>query len=145
MQDNMIDQIGYEGTDEYTPVGADPSAIDKNAWKVKVDGGAHAALHVYRWDAESKYLTANMSAPDQLALKLFAYPPWRAEVNGHAVATGKRESTGQVLVPVEAGMNQVQIRLARTWDRTVGGWVSLIAAILIGLLMIRSRVAFGVN
>jgi hypothetical protein len=48
MQDNMADQIGYEGTDEYTPVGADPAAVDKQAGKVRVTGSAHAAIHVYQ-------------------------------------------------------------------------------------------------
>ena len=27
MQDNMATATGYEGTDEYTPVGADPSSV----------------------------------------------------------------------------------------------------------------------
>jgi 6-pyruvoyl-tetrahydropterin synthase related domain len=131
MQDNMIDQIGYEGTDEYTPVGADPSAIDKNARKVTVDGTAHAAIHVYEWDAGVKYFTAEMSAPDQLALKLFAYPAWKVGVNGHAVQADTRESTGQILVPVEAGTNQVQITFARTWDRKLGGWISFATALAV--------------
>lgn len=143
MQDNMTDQIGYEGTDEYTPVGADPSAIDKNAWKVRVEGTAHAAVRVYRWDAESKYFTAEMSLPDQLALKLFAYPAWRVEVNGRVVQTSQRDTTGQILVPVEAGTNRVEIRLDRTWDRKLGGWISAIAALLIGGLTIRTRTQDG--
>jgi hypothetical protein len=139
MQDNMTDQIGYEGTDEYTPVGADPSAIDKTAWKVRVDGTAHAAIHVYKWDPESKYFTADMSSRDLLALKLFAYPAWRVEVNGRTVQTAQRESTGQILVPVEAGMNRVQITFARTWDRKLGGWISLITAIFLAVFIIRHK------
>ncbi len=139
MQDNMTDQIGYEGTDEYTPVGADPSAIDKDAWKVKVDGNAHGAIHVYKWDAESKYFTAEMSAPDQLALKLFSYPAWKVEINGRVVQTAERESTGQILVPVEAGMNRVQIKFIRTWDRKLGGWISLMGVISLGFWRFRKR------
>ena len=46
MQDNMVTDVGYEGTDEYTPVGADPASIDKDARKVRVDGPAHAAIRV---------------------------------------------------------------------------------------------------
>jgi hypothetical protein len=142
MQDNMTDQIGYEGTDEYTPVGADPSAIDKTAWKVRVDDTAHAAIHVYKWDAESKYFTADMSGPDQLALKLFAYPAWRVEVNGRVVQTAQQQSTGQILVPVEAGMNRVQIIFARTWDRTLGAWISLLSVfgLLVGVPESRRRI-----
>jgi hypothetical protein len=143
MQDNMIDQIGYEGTDEYTPVGADSSAIDKDAWKVKVEGSAHAALHVYKWDAESKSFTADMSAPDQIALKLFAYPAWEVDVNGQAVHTERGQATGQVLVPVKAGMNRVQITLARTWDRKLGGWISIATALFFAGLTIRARKPAG--
>jgi len=120
----MTDGIGYEGVDEYTPVGADPSAIEQDTRKVRVDGSAHSAIHVYYWNAESKMFTAEMSAPDFLALRLLRYPAWKVEVNGRAVETTARESTGQMLVPVEAGMNRVQITLMRTWDRSVGGWIS---------------------
>jgi hypothetical protein len=131
MQDNMESGAGYEGTDEYTPVGADPSAIDKDARNVTIEGPARGAIHVLRWDAESKLFTAELSAPDQLALRLFPYPAWRVEVNGHVVQTGEREGSGQMLVPVGAGANRVQIRFTRTWDRTAGGWISTITGLCI--------------
>ncbi len=128
MQDNMADGPGYEGTDEYTPVGADPAAIDtdKDARKVTVDGPAHAAIRVLQWNAEAKSFTAEMSGPDQLALRLFRYPAWRVEVNGRVVETSPREGTGQMLVPVASGVNRVQITFIRTWDRTAGGWISVV-------------------
>ena len=130
MQDNMATGKGYEGTDEYTPVGADPSSADKDARRVTVDGPAHAAIRVSDWTAERKLFTAEMSAPDNLALHLFNYPAWRVEVNGQLVQAGTREGTGQILVPVEAGANRVQITFVRTWDRKLGGWISLLALIL---------------
>jgi hypothetical protein len=139
MQDNMEDGIGYEGTDEYTPVGANPSVIDKDARKVTVEGPARAAIHVFQWDAESKFFTAEISAPDQLALRLFPYPAWKAEVNGRVVQTAEREGTGQMLVPVEAGMNRVQIRFVRTWDRTAGGWISIVTLLSLLLWSLLSR------
>jgi hypothetical protein len=52
-------------------------------------------------------------------------------VNGRLVQTSAREVTGQMLVPVQAGANRVEIRFVRTWDRTLGAWISLIALILI--------------
>jgi len=139
MQDNMSDGIGYEGVDEYTPVGADPSAIEQDTRKVKVDGSAHSAIHVYHWNPESKMLTAEMSAPDRLALRLLRYPAWKVEVNGRGVETTAREGTGQMLVPVETGMNRVQITFVRTWDRTVGGWISGISALSLVAWTIWSR------
>jgi hypothetical protein len=138
MQDNMAtDGAGYEGVDEYTPAGADPSVVDKDARRVTVDGPAHAAIRVSEWGAERKQFTAEMSAPDQLALHLFNYPAWRVEVNGREVQAGSREGTGQMLIPVEMGENRVQIVFVRTWDRTVGAWISLLAIILAVLLLLR--------
>jgi hypothetical protein len=136
MQDNIEAGTGYEGTDEYTPAGAEPGSIDKGALNVSVDGPAHAAIHMYQWRAESRMFTAEMSAPDRLALRLFSYPAWRVEVNGHEVQPASTE-TGQVLVPVGAGMNRVQINFIRTWDRRVGGWISVVAVALLALLRFR--------
>jgi hypothetical protein len=85
--------------------------------------------------------TAEMPAAGQLALRLFQYPAWRVEVNSHVVETGAREGTGQMLIPVSAGLNRVQISFVRTWDRVIGGWISAIAAIstLGWILLLRSR------
>lgn len=126
MQDNMTDKIGYEGVDEYTPVGADPTAVDKDARTVTIYGPARGAIHILRWTPESRIFTADVSARDQLALRLFRYPAWQAEVNGRVVETVARPETGQMLVPVQAGMNRVQITFVRTWDRTAGGWISVV-------------------
>ena len=131
MRDTVATGVGYEGSDEYTPVGADPSSVDKNARRVTVDGPAHAAIRVSDWTAEQKLFTAEMSAPDNLVLHLFDYPAWRVQVNGQLVQPRTREGTGQMLVPVETGANRVQISFVRTWDRWVGGWISLLTLILI--------------
>jgi hypothetical protein len=140
MVDNMYIGAGYEGTDEYTPLGADPSAIDKDARKVTVDGPARADIHVLRWDAEDRTFTAQMSAADKLSLRLFSYPAWKTEVNGREVKTGSRPTTGQMLVPVEAGMNRVEIRFARTRDRTLGDWISFATVLgMLGWIFFRNR------
>ncbi len=131
MQKNIATRAGYEGVDEYAPVGADPSSVNKDVRRVTVDGPARAAIRVSQWNPEFKLFTAEMSAPDNLALRLFNYPAWRVEVNGRTVPAGSREDTGQMLVPVEAGANQVQITFIRTWDRTAGAWISLVALALV--------------
>ena len=68
-------------------------------------------------------------------LKLFNYPAWRVEVNGRVVQAGTRENTGQMLVPVQTGENRVQVSFIRTWDRTAGIWISVLAFMLIILLL----------
>ena len=135
MQDNIASGVGYEGTDEYAPLGADPSSINKDARPVTVDGASNAAIRVSQWNPELKLFTAQLSAPDNLALRLFNYPGWRVEVNGRQVQPGVREGTGEMLVPVEAGANQVQITFIRTWDRTTGAWISALALVFALLLL----------
>lgn len=144
MVDNMYIGAGYEGTDEYTPLGADPTAIDKDARKVTVDGPARADIHVLGWDAESKSFTAQMSSADKVALRLFSYPSWKTEVNGREVKMSFRANTGQILVPVEAGMNRVEIRFVRTWDRALAGWISLLTVLgTLGWIIFLKRIALA--
>jgi hypothetical protein len=164
MRDNMIDNIGYAGTDEYTPSGIDASGIDQagsdaadNGTDDAIHAGAkdkaprkvseygstgaviHALIHIDRWDAESKMFTVKASSPDQLALRLFPYPAWRAQVNGRIVQTSTARATGEMLVPVEAGLSRVQVTFIRTWDREAGGWISAVVVFLLSLAMLGAR------
>jgi hypothetical protein len=131
MQDNMESGAGYEGTDEYTPVGADPAVVEKEARDVTVLGAARAAIHVLRWDASEKAFTAQMSGPGELAVKLFPYPAWKITVNKQVVQPTLRPGTGQMLLAMHTGMNDVQIRFVRTWDRTLGAWISILSLVLV--------------
>jgi hypothetical protein len=135
LQDNIATSAGYEGTDEYTPAGAAPAEVDKAARRATVQGPAHAAIQIVEWNAERKIIVADMSAPDALALKLFNYPAWRVKVNGAQVEPAVANATGQMLVPVQTGKNRVEITFIRTWDRTAGGWISVVSLLLaIGVL-----------
>ena len=143
MRDNITDHIGYEGTDEYTPVGADPSAINKDAPNVEMIGTAKAAdnvgtIQISEWKAESKSFSAEMSSADELNLRLFRYPAWVVTVNGRVIEP-KAGAAGQMLVPVGAGMNRVQVSFTRTWDRKVGGWISVLALWFVFLWAVLAR------
>jgi hypothetical protein len=131
MQDNMASASGYEGTEEYAPLGAMPAKLDKDARRVTVEGAARAAIRVTDWEAEHRAFTAEMSQPDQLVVKLLNYPPWSVRVNGHQVQAATGEKTGQILVPVSTGMNEVRIDLRRTWDRELGAGISMLTGILL--------------
>jgi len=52
-------------------------------------------------------------------------------VNGRELGAATREVTGQMLVPVQAGMNRVRIDFVRTWDRKVGVWISVLTLLLL--------------
>jgi hypothetical protein len=112
---------------------------------VTTAGPAHAAIRVSEWEAERKEFTADMSAADNLALHLFNYPTWRVEVNGRIVQAETREGTGQMLVPVEAGANRVQIIFLRTWDRTMGASISMVAIVFVLMALRRTARIRGVT
>jgi len=124
----MLSGDGYEGSDEYVPINADAYDIDPKARKATLDGPGRAQIRIEKWGAEEKEFSAHVTEPTQLALRLFNYPAWRVEVNGHVVSAETHEDTGQMIVPVTAGENDVQVRFVRTWDRTFGGLISVLAA-----------------
>ncbi len=124
MHATIDDGEGYEGVDEYVPIGADAYELKKDARRVAIEGDARARIQVLQWSPESKLFIAEVSKPAELVLRLFNYPAWRVEVNAQAVAAETRETTGQMVIPVEAGRNRVRVTFIRTGDRTVGGWIS---------------------
>jgi 6-pyruvoyl-tetrahydropterin synthase related domain len=134
---------GYEGTDEYVPVGADPYEIRQDAPRVAFNDNAAPDqlrhIRVQQWSAELKAFTAEGNQSGQLVLRLFNYPAWRVEVNGQVVAAVTRDGTGQMLIPVQSGKNRVRITFTRTWDRTAGGILSFVTALLLGGLVTLRR------
>jgi hypothetical protein len=135
---------GFDGTDEYDPVGDDHYNLPPRAPRVRIlpgDGDstrlAQANVFVEKWTAEDKRVRVAARAPVRLELRVLNYPAWRVEVNGAKVAPGRAEDSNQMIVSVPAGESRVSVRFTRTLDRTVGVIVSslslLIAFILFGL------------
>jgi 6-pyruvoyl-tetrahydropterin synthase related domain len=144
MLEHQRSGAGYEGTDEYVPIEADPYEIKQDAPRVALEDDGLAPGQVQqtwipRWSAESKSFSAEVSQPGQLVLRLFNYPAWRVEVNGRVVASSTRDVTGQMLIPVQAGENRVQITFMRTWDRTLGGIISVVTAFFLGGFVMLGR------
>ncbi len=131
MQANQQRGVGYEGTDEYAPIGADPYEIKRDARRATFQGEGAARIVVLEWAAESRSFSANVGSAGTLVLRLFNYPAWRVEVNGSRVEPQTQEVTGQMTVPVERGENEVRLTFARTRDRTLGGVVSLVTLLMI--------------
>jgi hypothetical protein len=140
MLDNQQSSLGYEGTDEYVPTGADAYEINKEAQLVAFEGDSSSRVHITQWAPEHRSFTASASHPGKLVLKLFNYPAWRTEVNGRPVKTGAVKVTGQMTIPVTAGENRVQITFTRTPDRMIGGLISVITMFAMALwVFIRRR------
>jgi hypothetical protein len=154
---------GYEGTDEYMPLGCDRSELPGNpdpttrasdasatpATPVEeVDPGsgaivaiANAKIHIHQWSAERKVFNVESAAPVTLALRLLDYPAWGVRVDGKEAQVNPRVVTAQMLLPLPAGTHRVEIAFDRTWDRTAGGAISAITAfVLLGFTTRRRSV-----
>jgi hypothetical protein len=136
MHDAIEDGGGYEGVDEYVPARVDPYDVTKDALQVTVVSGDPARIGIDTWTAESKIFTADVSRPEQLRLRLFNYPAWKVKVNGRVVESTTQLGTGEILFPVQAGTNAVQVTFTRTRDRMAGGIISLLALFLVIFLSI---------
>jgi len=139
MLDNQVTGQGYDGTDEYVPRQADAYEVKPGAPLVALTTGPPLYVQMQRWTAQSKQFSVSTAAPAQIVLRLFNYPAWRAEVNGQRVVTETQDDTGQMLVPVRAGQNQVRITFATTKDRILGRIISLMSLVLAGGLFVLHR------
>jgi hypothetical protein len=135
---------GFEGTDEYDPVGDDRYNLPEKEPQVEIlpaegtEGSApKAEVRILRWTAEERELQVKAETPVRVALRLLNFPAWRVEVNGVAVTPRRVEEFNQMVVLVPAGSSQLRVHFERTLDRTLGGVLSiasLLALLAMGLV-----------
>jgi hypothetical protein len=137
---------GFDGTDEYDPAGDDHTNLPTKSPEAMVmdtdsipGPNSRPAIHVDRWSPEEKEVSVSAREPFFLGLRLLNYPAWRAEVNGAAVSPRGGDDYNQMIVPVPAGESHVRVRFVRTWDRTLGGCISVMTAFLLAGLGARRR------
>lgn len=135
---------GFDGTDEYDPLGDDHYELPLTAPPVKVlqEAGAEnqetpPSLAVDRWTAEDKEVRVYSREPVRLALRLLNYPAWQIKINGMP-ARGELEmgETRQMILPIPAGNSRVSVRFSRTLDRTLGGAATLLSVMIVSILLI---------
>jgi hypothetical protein len=137
---------GFDGTDEYDPAGDDHTNLPTKSPQAMVmdtdsipGPNSRPTIRVERWSPEYKEVSVSAREPFFLGLRLLNYPAWQAEVNGAAVTPRGGDDYNQMIVPVPAGESHVRVRFARTWDRTLGGGISLATAFFLLGLRIRSK------
>jgi len=139
MVDNQQDNVGNEGTDEYVPAGVDPYDIDQKAPPAHLAREGAGKIRIEKWDSENRVLVADAGSSEKLILRLFNYPLWKVRVNGRVVQTETTPNTGQMIVPISAGANRVEITFVEGWDRAVGAAISLLALLLIFVSFLRTE------
>jgi hypothetical protein len=152
---------GYEGVDEYQPVGDDrtdlPNATPDATELLDVpatpsiegfDSGvakpvplpSGAKIDLKQWTNEHKKFAITAMSPMSLAVRLINYPAWTVNVDGNPISAESAPETAQMLVLLAAGSHNVQINLRRTPDRTAGDAISLISALgLAGFAFLQRR------
>jgi hypothetical protein len=145
LQFGMNHGQGFEGTDEYDPVGDDhynlpikspppPAAIIASHDGAPVPKAAR--VEVERWTAEERVIRVESPEAVRLALRLLNYPAWRVELNNSIVSPEPPTDTNQMIIPIPAGPSLVRVRLLRTPDRTVGLLLSGLSTLLVVALWI---------
>jgi hypothetical protein len=137
---------GFEGVDEYDPLGDDHSLLPEKSERITVAPvkpepeakvEPEAQVTVQRWTAERKEIHVTTREPSILKLRLLDYPTWRVTVNEAVVVPEQTGETAQITVPLVAGASNVVARFIRTPDRTVGAVISGISVLIALLLFIR--------
>lgn len=127
MSGAVADGSGYEGADEYVPAGADPYELSKDQPRVADSSGRPKRAQVMEWGPTEKHFFVHTDGVQLLTLRLFNYPAWEVTVNGERVDTQTTEVTGQMMIPITPGREDIRVRFARTRDRTIGGIVSVLS------------------
>lgn len=137
---------GFEGTDEYDPAGDDHTNILTKSPEVQVmdtdtmQGPVRKpVVRIERWNPEEKVVLVNAPLPFYLGIRVLNYPAWRAEVNGAKVTPRGGEDYDEMMLAIPAGQSKVTVRFVRTWDRALGGIVSLTTLLMVAYLRIRQK------
>ena len=154
---------GVEGTDEYTPIGADNASIQQHLPLVRVVRGAQddtadstsgdnpewrpgdagsiaAQVDARRPDGEHWQVQVVTPESGYAVLRLMDYPSWRVSVDGRSVRERKHREDGLMAVPLTAGSHRLEVQWFATQDVITGRVFSAIALLaLAGVAMLERR------
>jgi hypothetical protein len=142
LQQEIANDQGFEGTDEYDPMGDDHTNLPEKAPRVQIlpaddSGGSapNAELRIERWTAEERVLRVTSREPLRVGLRLLDYPAWRVEVDHKAVTLQHAETNGEMILALTPGTQRITAKFVRTPDRKLGSAVSLLSALTLLALL----------
>jgi hypothetical protein len=147
---------GSEGTDEYTPLGADNASIQQHLplvrvlraaqddtadstngvnpeWRAGDPGSIAATVDTQRWNGEHWVVRIVTPETGYAVLRLMDYPSWRVTVDGNPANGRPFREDGLMAVPVKAGSHTIAVQWTETRDVIVGREVSAIALLALAL------------
>jgi hypothetical protein len=147
LQEAVTDESGFDGTDEYDPLGDDHTNLPQEAPPTKIlpedpddTQAPPATVLIDKWTTEDKSLRVDSPAPGRLALRLLNYPAWRVDVNGKTIVPERTDNFNQMVIPIAPGHSSIRIRFTRTPDRTLGMHISILSILLSAYLVLAVRI-----
>jgi hypothetical protein len=141
---------GTEGTDEYTPVGVDNTAVQQQLplvrvlraaeddtadstqaenpqWRAGDAGSIPAKVEAKRGNGE--HWEVNLVTPEAgyAVLRLMDYPAWRVTIDGQPAPGRPLREDGLMAVPVTPGSHAIEVQWTATRDVIAGRGASAIA------------------
>jgi hypothetical protein len=150
---------GVGPTDEYTPTDADNDVLrwdDPGYWLTNNPAAfapgtvPNPAATITNYDVPPpaaqtlsgiapRHLQLNLAQPRILVLNLRDFPSWQVFRNGSLVTQHLQRDDGLLAIALPAGASMIDIRWHRTWDQILGNVLSLLALLVLGVLLLRSR------
>jgi hypothetical protein len=153
---------GTQGTDEYTPKGADNSAVqqhlplvrvlsaaqddtadsskvDNPEWRAGTSGSIAATVNVKRWNAEHWTVSVVTAETGYAVLRLMDYPSWRVTVDDKPALGRPVRDDGLMAIPIIAGKHVMEIQWAATRDVITGRIISVIALLALAIVVMLER------
>jgi len=129
---------GTDPTDEYTPTGADNSALNQlNPGYWLADSATRTAPNPSKPGPAPHQLTLSPSAPTVLILNLRDYPAWHITRNGILVTSRLHRQDGLIAVPLPAGLAHIRVQYAVLTDQRLGYLITAISIFLLCALFVR--------
>lgn len=142
MHEALDKGTGFDGTDEYDPVGDDHLDLPADAPEVKIlsaetgdSAVPKAKTQVERWSPERKQIRIDSPSQARVALRLLNYPAWRVQLNGKPLEPDRMDDINQMVVPIEPGTSEIRVEFIRTGDRKLGNALSAISAVMVFFLL----------
>jgi hypothetical protein len=161
---------GFQGTDEYTPIGADNSEVPPGLPQVRLlksadaeiaaspqpdaDAPAYAPtpqdqipgpVAIQQWQPETKIFTTTAEARGYAVLRLMDYPAWLVRANGQIITNRPHRDDGLVVIPIPSGKTTITVTYTTTsdvvWARRLTA-ASLLALVAMGIVRKRSPASF---
>jgi hypothetical protein len=147
MRDALDTGSGFDGTDEYDPLGDDHLDLPESAPLAKVlpadpdddSSTPKANVQVQRWSAEQREVRVDTPTDARIALRLLNYPAWRVQLNGKTISPEHLDNLEEMVIAVPQGTSDIRVDFVRTPDRTLGNALSFAAACLVALFLWKGK------